>query len=30
MTRDETCDILDFHYRLNRPVTLTQAGIQDR
>ena len=28
MTRDETCDILDFHYRLNRQVTLAQTGAQ--
>ena len=25
---DDTCDILDFHYRLNYPVTVSQAGIQ--
>ena len=28
MIRDETCDILDFHYRLNRQVTLAQTGAQ--
>ncbi|HEX4617984.1 MAG TPA: hypothetical protein VH230_18955 [Stellaceae bacterium] len=28
MTRDDTCDILDFHYRLNRQVTLAQTGAQ--
>ena len=28
MAPDDTCDILDFHYRLNYPVTVSQAGIQ--
>jgi hypothetical protein len=26
MVPDDTCDILDFHYRLNYPVTVPQAG----
>src|ERR1051325_52552 len=26
MTPDDTCDVLDFHYRLNYPVTLQEAG----
>jgi hypothetical protein len=27
MTPDDTCDVLDFHYRLNYPVTLQQARV---
>ncbi len=26
MTPDDTCDVLDFHYRLNYPVTLPEVG----
>lgn len=26
MTPDDTCDVLDFHYRLNYPITLQEAG----
>jgi len=30
MTPDDTCDVLDFHYRLNYPVTLQEVGALTR